>query len=304
MGDTLRQLVGHLRLHCPDLPVTLAEAFIRNRYRTVLDRRHWSGLRQETQILTRDAYSAGTVTVTTGSPLVHGLGVDWSDQLGRQFMVGAVAPVYTVAEVVSPTTLRLDQVFGGASKSDALYRLLDAYWTAPEGFLRFLTVLDPLNAWHLKYWVQQEEIAHCDPQRTASGTPWCLVDRRRVGPDHRAQFELWPYTLSARVYNVLYYISGQDLQTDIDEPLPPIRGDVIIKGALADACRWPGTLEKPNLLFGKAIELSRTYEQEFADQVEDMAVEDETLFLTELQAADWNLWPSAPFDAKWMQAHA
>ncbi len=305
MADTLRAMVGSLRLQCPDLPYFLAAQFIRDRHRRAMSGRNWSFLRAETQILTNVAKTAGTVTVVRGSVSVVGSGTAWaSTDVGRQFCLNSRAPILTVTAVADPTHLTLDQVWPGSSGVAQTYTILDAYWTAPTDFKQFVVILDTLRSWRLGYWVSQNELSRLDPQRSTWQDPRVLVDLRRNAATNAPVFELWPYTTAERNYVVRYFKEAADLVEPTDIPLGPISGDILVKGALADVCRWPGTIERPNPLFARSGDLARLYEREFQDGVDGAEVEDENVMLTWLTDSTWASWPSAPIDAKWLQSHA
>jgi len=303
VADTLRDMVGYLRMQCPDLPYYLAVQILRNKQRQLAANYNWSAMRGQTQLLPNDAKSAGTVSVQRGSTTVTGTGTAFaSSDVGRQFMAGRTSPVYTIASYTSATVIDLDEAFGNTTNATATYQILDAFATMPADFKQFISVIDPVNAWQLRYWFQQEELNNLDPQRTNAGTPWVLADLHIKTATEQPVFELWPYTQSARVYTVRYFKIPPDMAEPDDEPLRLVRGDVLVKGALVDVCRWPGTRALPNLLFGKGLDI--VYEREYNDLVEAAQVEDQNLMLTWLRAADWSQYPYAPFDAKWLQSHA
>jgi hypothetical protein len=306
MADSFESMYRGLLMHVPDLPPFLAQQFIRNRYRLVCERRPWSGLRAESEFLTNTSKSAGTVAVTRNSSTVTGTSTAFaSTDLGRQFMVGGRAPLYTIEEVdVTTQTLTLDRVFGGDTNASAQYVVLDAYVTVPSDFQYFDVVYDPAQNWRLRHWVTQQELARLDPARSTTGTPWALVDRSYSSLQGLPSYELWPYTLTARNYPFYYIKRPADLVNDDDTPIYPIRGDILVSGALADCARWPGTPERPNVMFSKAIELSREYEKIFEDKLVDMERQDESTYMTWLADADWSSWPYAPVDAAFLQRHA
>lgn len=305
MADTFESMYRGLLMHAPDLPPFLAQQFIRNRYRLVCERRPWSGLRAESEFLLNDAKSAGVVTTTRGSATVTGDGTAFAaSDVGRQFMAKGRAPVYTIVAVdAGAQTLMLDRVFGGTSETGT-YRILDAYVTAPSDFQYFEIVYDPVMNWRLRHWVTQADISRLDPARSSAGTPWAVVDRRHSTETGRPQYEIWPYSHSARNYPFYYIKRPADLINDSDTPIYPIRGDILVSGALADLARWPGTPERPNLMFYKAIELSREYEKVFEDKLVDMERQDESTYMTWLADGTVANWPYAPMDAAYMQNHA
>jgi hypothetical protein len=239
-----------LRLWAPDLPIFLAKQLIRDRYRRVCERRIWSSLRAEAEFIVNDAVTAGTVAVTRDSASIVGTGTAWaSTDVGRQFQIGNRAPTYTITAVGSTTTATLDRVYGSDTDAEANYRILDAYVTCPADYKSFIVVYDPFQNWRLRHYVTQDDIARLDPARTTAGTPWALVDRRfstLTSTLGQAQYELWPYTVSARNYPYFYEKQASDLSADSDIPDVPVRGDVLVRGALADVCRWPGSVERPN----------------------------------------------------------
>lgn len=304
MADSFESMYRELRLWVPELPIYLAKKLIRDRYRRIAEKRGWSALRAEGELLINAAVVAGTVTVTRGATTVVGVGTTWgATDVGRQFLVGGRAPIYTVLSVESATGLTLDRVYGGESGAGKAYRILDAYVTPPSDFKRFIVVYDPQLNWRLRHWITQEELAQWDPARSYAGTPWALADRKYSSAG-RPQYELWPYSVTAKNLPFYYIKQIPDLVLDTDEPFYPLRGHEIVAGAKADLCRWPGTAEQPNPLFAKAIELSRSFESIYNDAVDDVEREDESIFMTWLQEASWATAPAAPLDARFLQSHA
>jgi hypothetical protein len=297
-----------LRLWAPDLPIFLAKQLIRDRYRRVAERRIWSGLRGEAEFILNDAKTAGTVTMTRDSASVTGSGTDFqASDVGRQFQVGNRAPVYTVSAVGSTTDLTLDRVWGDETVGAGLsYRILDAYVTCPADFKSFIVVYDPKQNWRLRHNVTQEDIARLDPARTSAGTPWAVVDRRfstLTATLGRPQYELWPYTTSERNYPYYYQKQVADLTDDSDIPEIPVRGDVLVRGALADVCRWPGSTERPNPMYEPGGRAAKSWEEEFEVGIAELERNDENIYLTWLGTNMWSAWPYAPLDSAFLQNH-
>ena len=76
---------------------------------------------------------------------------------------------------------------------------------------------------------------------------------------------------------------------------------MIKKGALADLCKWPGTVEHPNPMFN--LSLSRRYEEEWQEELDELERNDQEIYMTNLWYASTDL-PYAPLDAKFYQTHA
>lgn len=301
MADTFSDLWRALRLHVPQLPAPLAQRLINDRYRRALERRPWSSLRKEFGIQVSASKETGTIAATRGQAVVVGTGTSFAaTDLGRQIQIGGVGIPYTITEVASATSLTLDRVFAAPTNATATYKIIDAYITPPADFMRWLVVMDHVRGWRLHTWVTQDQLAMADPQRTSAGQPWVVADRRRVAAG--MSYELWPYPNSDQWYHAYYIARGGDLVDPDDEPIWPLRGDEILKGALADVTRWPGMADQPNPLFGQRG-LADSYQAEYEDLLNELERQDEDLastWYTERSFADW---PFAPMDARFWQAH-
>ena len=301
-ANSFLEMSRALRLYVPQLPIPLAEQFIRDRYRRILESKDWSALRREGEFQLNALKSTGTVAITRGATTVTGTGTSFaSTDVGRQFKAGGDAPVYTVSAYTSSTSITLDRAYGGATVTASTFKIFDGYVTAPTDFLRFLTIVDVGNSYRLAHWVSQAELNAYDPQRTNFGDPYLFVDRMyNTASTPMPQFEVWPYTNAARTLYYTYIKRGTDLINDTDIPIWPLRSDVIVSGALADAARWPGTADKPNPYFARA-DYWKSYELEFVDKMIEMERRDEEVYATYLQQ---NTVPLHPMSANWLQSHA
>lgn len=311
--NTLLEMSRSLRLYVPQLPITLAQQFIRDRYRRILRKRDWSGLRREAQFILNRAKSDGSVTFTRSALTVAGVGTTFdADDVGRQFKAGSGSPVYTIT-AVNPGTqvLTLNMPIGVDDAVETSYIIMDAYVTPPDDFLRFLVVSNPQMGWRLYINVTSGELSLMDPQRTFSGQPYCLADRmydvatESTNATRRPQFEAWPYATSNQTLYYLYMVEGADLVNDDDVPVWPISTDAIVSGALADVTRWPGTIENPNPYFTRP-EYWKAYEMEYEDKMIEIERRDEDIFMNMLEMYPMMGLPMAPFtfSASWLQSHA
>jgi hypothetical protein len=306
--NTFINITRNLRLYVPQLPVTLAEQFIRDRYRKIISRRDWSATRRESQFILSASKSDGTTIVIRGSTTVAGAGTSFaSTDVGRQFKQGVGSPVYTITAVdVNLQELTLDQAFGGASGTGTYY-VFDGYVTPPEDFLRFILVSDPLQGWKLRHWITSQELMAMDPMRTFFGQPYVLADRMfnlyTSNGVPRPQYECWPYTTANRVLYYTYIAQPDDLVNDSDIPIWPITTDVLVKGALADVARWPGTMTDPNPYFQRP-EYWRSYDADFENHIIDLERQDEDIYITMLDLDPFSSYPLAPLSASFVQSHA
>lgn len=304
-ANTFLEITRSLRLYVPQLPIPLAEQFIRDRYRRILERKDWSALRREAEFQLNDEKTTGTVAVTRGSTTVTGTSTTFAaSDVGRQFKTGTDAPVYTITAVASTTSMTLDRAYGGTTATGATFRIFDGYVTAPTDFLRFLTITNPETGYRLPHWVTAEEINAMDPQRTSFGEPYIVADRlyniATAGDSNpMPQFEIWPYTSTALTLYYTYIKRGDDLVDDNDVPIWPLRSDVIVSGALADVARWPGAVGEPNPYFARP-DYWKSYEAEFEDKMIEIERRDEEIFMTWLKSHHL---PLHPMSANWIQSH-
>jgi hypothetical protein len=289
------------------LPALLAQNMIQEAYRKLVDRRDWSWLRAEGEFLINNS-TVGTATVTYTSPTVTNPSITLpATDAGRQFRIGMAEPVYTIISVnTTANTYTLDRPYGGTSGTAEGFTVGDWYLTLPLGFKSFITVLDPVNNWQLRYFITEEELNAWDAQRSATGTPWAVVSRRlstyapTVG---QVQYEIWPYPTTQRNYPYYYYLRAGTL-TDSTQFLGVLanRADLLVTGGLALAAEWPGLEGRPNPYFN--LGLAKMKWEEFNAEADRLEVLDEETYMTWFEEISWiNRMPWAPIDSKYNQNH-
>ena len=306
MADSFGEMYRALLLWVPDLPIFLAQQFVRDRYRNIATSRPWGALRANGEIVVDAMKVDGSVTTVHGSTSVQGVDTAWTvTDEGRQFMTGGRAPIYNITAVdVTNQVLTLDRAYAGTSASGVTYRVLDAYVTMSTDFARFIVVSDSINNWRVQHWLTLHDLNRIDPSRMTYGTPWGLFDRAFSPDGLSPQYELWPYCASTRIFPYYYFRKPTDLVEDTDTPVGGISGDIIVKGALMDVCRWPGTVDRPNPLFAQHRSLYPTFRAEYEDLMVNAEKQDEETYINWLAQAEWGNWPYAPMDAAFLQRHA
>ena len=178
MQETYQQLWRSLRLYSSTLPPSLAQQYIRSRWRDLRRKRLWSWRVGITQIVTPAAVTTGTVTLARSSNVVTGTSTAWDPSiLGLQFRIGTTAPIYTIVQWNSPTSITIDQPFGGLSVTNVGYQIFMGYITpTPTDFQDWISVRDVFMNWRLHLHTSQEWLDTMDAQRAQSGTPYCLAD--------------------------------------------------------------------------------------------------------------------------------
>lgn len=307
MADTFEQVWRRVMLHCPLATPFLAKNWVQTVYNRITDRKPWSFLRSESQILITDAHT-GTVNATYLDPVVQGVGMTFvAADVGRQFRV-SYGPPYTIISVnVGLNRATLDLPWGDDSITAESGTVLDAYVTMPDDFGTFIAVLDPQNQWQLHTWITQDELNLWDAGRSSTGTPWALASRRLssgiAATLGRVQYELWPYSTTQKRYPYYYYKSAANL-ADTDQFYGALRDrtDVLLTGALAEAAQWPGpSAEKKNPYFN--LQTAAMLKKEHEEQCNSLETKDEETYITWLETVNFNRVPFAPIDSNFLQSH-
>jgi hypothetical protein len=306
---TFRDCWNLVSLHADTPDPLMCRAWTQWAYNRFCDRRGWSHLRAETAISVGDQ-KIGICTVVQGSATVTGsIAVDGmqfaATDVGRQFRLGTI-PIYTIIAVSTtpPTSATLERSYSEPSGSPTAY-ILDAYVTLPLNFHRFLSVLDPLNRWRLRWAISSQTVDRWDPARQSTGSPRLLANQALspvVADLGKPRFELYPYQTSARVFPVWYYRKPESLADDdsIVGPLAQNAPEVLLDGALSRCALWPGTGVKKNPYFSPS--LAQTHRGLFEDRLIEIAVTDENMYFEELPLTEFG-WADFPWDASWLQSH-
>lgn len=249
--DTFGTLWKGLLLRCPDLPSTLAQAFVRYSYRRALDATEWGATRAVSAWSLPAVYTTGTCTVTSASTTVTGVGTTWTTaaHAGKQFRVPNGA-WYTISSVGSTTSITLDRAYVGTTTALLTYEISQVYVTPASNFKQLISIWDPVNNRRLRKGFSQEYLDAKDPQRSNTGPPVMAASAYFTGDI--PMYELWPRTTTALVIPYRYYIESGD-PSDSTTIIAPLGGETIMDGAIYECARHPGTTEKPNPYFNMQI---------------------------------------------------
>jgi hypothetical protein len=202
-----------------------------------------------------------------------------------QFRISTSYPVFTVRAVVSATSLRLDNAWGGAALADQTYSIHKMYATLADDLKGLIAMKDEQTGYPVRLHVPIEEANYLDPQRTmVSGNPWYgLVD---LGANDQGQmlYEVWPAPTSARQFSYAYWKQWPEMEADTDRPPWFINPSVFVFGALADAYRYKSG---PKDQYHNP-ELAEHYEGRFREGVEQAKNADEAKKLEALRQPWWN----------------
>jgi hypothetical protein len=295
------QLWKSILVFAPKTPVPLAQTFINKAYSRILNFGPWQGVMKASGFIIPTSYNTGTVTVTQDSPIVTGLTTVWtSSMVGRQFLVGPIAPFYDILTVDTPTQITLATNYIGVNASTQPYAIQLRYVTCPTDFMNFDSVVDAVNNWQLRFNYTQSKIDEWDSRRTSTGTPRILAAAPFTSTG-LLRYEIWPQTTTDVSYPFRYRSVPALMSANTDRPVFPIRGDVIKEGALAELSLWPGLDTMANPYYNLAQ--YRVHEDRFWKMVDQLELENQNQNQTAVDYTSDAGLPYAPIDAAYIQAH-
>ena len=286
----------------PNIDPMVAGRMINNRYRQIVSRRHWYGLKVRGTASTPTLYSIGTATTNYGSTTVSGVGTAWTTSLvGLQFRNGFTNPYQTIV-AVDPVNqiLTLDTPYPGVAGTWG-YQIVQAYLTFGANVKHLEWAVNQMFGWPIKVNVPVEVINARDTWRQNLG--WAKIFATRPPtPDGQYQVEVWPTPYALQSFPFEAYTEPPDMIDDTDAPVAWIRSDVLVTGAIADAL-----LHKPkaNPFYdpATALSISGTKKLEFNAEVTAMEDSDEGL---QQQAVTWDYGEedgSVGQGSAWAQSH-
>lgn len=274
-------------LHVPKAPVSLVQSWVQTSYDDLVGRRHWSFLRKDAVLTTLAARSL-TVTFTQGLTAITSVALFVSTDVGRQIRVGTNSPVYTIATVTDASNAVLTVAYtetGGAQTAS----IRDVFLAMPADFRSIHTVTDRTIQRPIAWWISKDRLDLFDPGRIAGDVRFRVMASAALSQVPsllgRYTYEVWPYPTAAGSY-ILQYFKRTDTLADDDQFQGPLATwtSVLQKGALAEAAKWPGTVDAKNPYFN--LQLARTLEEEFTFATKQLDVMDDDAYLMDLQQVD------------------
>ncbi len=289
MADTFEDSWRRARLHFPGVPALLVRDWVQDAYTRACEYRGggWSFLRKS-GFLTTLASRSLLVTLTQGSATVTSVGLFVATDAGRQLRLGS-DPVYTIASFTDVNTITLDQPYAATGGADTA-TILDAYFTTPTDFKRFLIIGDPYQQRIIPFWFNQDALGVSDPNRLVSDNgPLGLIAHgpsTAVATLGQMQYEYWPYPTSARQYPYLYYRQAERLADASTFPgVFANRSDLFKLGAQLQAAEWPGTADQKNPYYNLA--LADRLEKKWNYELQLLSLADDNQAPEDLLQADW-----------------
>lgn len=293
MPMTFEDCYRRVRLEASAAPTLLCRSWVDEAWKELAGERSWSFLRGETILRFRPPRSV-VVTVTDGSATVTSSGGFAAADVGRGFRVD-YGITFTIIAVVDANTITLDRAWAEADATPTA-TISDPYVTLPADFGAFRLIPDRYNQRQIAFWLTEDQVHILDPRKAFSDTNVRMLFPAAASPvpatAGQIRYEAWPRPAADRSYPALYTKQAASLihGTTFTGVLAD-GGDVLIRGALAKACSWPGTIDQRNPLFNLA--LAETHRKEFRAGVQRLSLKDDAQYPDDSLTVQWARWPIA-----------
>jgi hypothetical protein len=239
-----RQMIQEVCSWNADLDPMWAGRMLNTYYRRIINKRQWYALKVRGNINIPTITTQGTCTITNGSPIVQGIGTNWTNNLiGFQFRAGFTFPWATINNVNAlAQTLTIDTPFGGNTITGG-FQIQSVYITMGANINSFLWAVNQQQGWPMEVNCDVRMINVWDPWRQSLGWSTVLANRPPT-PAGAFQVEVWPVPFQAQVFPFEAYTQPTDMQLDTDSPASFINSDLIVTRAIADALLKGGRSSK------------------------------------------------------------
>jgi len=310
-----QQAWNELMSYIPKLSPPIAQKCVQRAWHDIRESRQWSFLVSQTTIDVPDQISAGTVTTTQGSAVVLGdatADAAWSavanaDFITRQFRSGA-GPVYSIVSYTSPN-ITLDRVYAETTASNAVYSVYKCYYAPPDDFLRWTSVVNPIDGYQLGLDRTKAQLDHSDPMRGAIGDPLVIASYKfdqSESPNGRL-YELYPHPTVRISYPALYQRGGTDFTSNVTSLPDGIGDNVLMSRAKYFAYEWAmaNGAAHAELRGVNWLALRQTVNEDYRQDLFTAQKNDEEIFSQNfIEMYTRNRWSRIAYDGSYAYNHA
>lgn len=257
--DYTQELVGVI----PQLSSLYAGTLVNRAYKEIRDKRLWTWLREEAELIAPSPIADGFAAVTqfgtvvtfdsTAGPLVTAANAAGNPPLLlRQFRISNGGPMYNIIAYSAgpPVTITLDRPYGEQTTTGSSFAIYRCYFTPPANdFLRFWSLLNATEGYTItgqRLGLTREELDRRDPLRASQGDAHYIASYKAqsaaypVGGTTPGAFiwELWEHPTNPATYVVNYQRRGVDMVLPTDDIPSTLMSSVLMPNALAHACMW------------------------------------------------------------------
>jgi len=229
----------------PKMPIDYAKTIINRAYKDIRRQNLWSFQLFESNWVSPNLISAGTVSVTQGTNTIvfnatasaaiiaaAGIGPFPTPITQRQFRIvnSTIYNIWAYDATGGVVTLTLDRPYTDSTNAASGYMIYQIYYPVPmQDFLSWINVRDIINYNDLITELTRKEIDFRDPQRTIFYLPThCVGYQNDQNPNSPTSgwmmYELWGGILYQIVYQLYGIRKGTDLVND-EDVLPNALGE-------------------------------------------------------------------------------
>jgi hypothetical protein len=233
-NDCSQEIVGVV----DGLDIFSARKFVSRAYADICQRREWGFLRGRGVVVVPSAMSTGTVAVTKNSTDItfSAAAAAVLDIFGLnpsvaqcQIKISVAGGPYSIASYTPDGAATLELPYQEATNATATYSLVRCYVSAPDDFLRFISINDALRGKPMRFgprWTQQT-LDRIDPQRANNSEPYVFAT---YIPDStgRMRYEIWPHPTVGQTFLIEYRKRGDRDDLDYSGTLPDLIGSDLI----------------------------------------------------------------------------
>lgn len=255
---SMKTMIAEMRGVVPGYSALLARIHLHEAWDDIRNLRGWFFQLGQGGLTTPSAISAGTVTVTFGSPSVTldstaaaaviANGTQYGSLITqRQFRVGA-STIYSIIAFDNVNTLTLDRPWTDLTSGVGHgYTIYQCYYPTPvKNFYAWEGMWDVTNV----QWIntdpsksERQRINRADPQRQIFAPPGTLLaafsdSRLNSSTLGYMLYELYPQPISAYCYQTWYSWGGPDVYADADEVPYPMNESTLKSLARVKAYEW------------------------------------------------------------------
>ena len=313
--DYTQELVGVI----PQISSLYAGTLVNRAYKEIRDKRLWTWLRAEVELVAPSPIADGFVAVTqwsetvtpdsTSKPLFIAAITGVPPITSRQFRIGDGGPMYNITACNASTgILTLDRPYGEATSTGTSYSVYRCYFTPPANdFLRFWSLLNAGEGYTIsgeRLGLTREELDRRDPQRASQGDAHYIASYK-AQPSGAFIWELWEHPTNPATYIVNYQRRGVDMVLPTDDIPSTLMSSVLMPNALAHACLWAAAnVGRHKELKGvNWMALAKTHKAEYLLELRKAWKTDDEMSLQYWIDPSDQYRLSGPIDGRYAQSH-
>lgn len=327
---SFQELTAELTGRLPGLSPFLAEKFVNDAWRTIRGERRWSWQYGDLGISLPAEITIGSATVTqfslsvtlnaAAAAAVNAIPTGGPQITDLQFRAVGGA-LYNITAWNSPV-LTLDRIYLDVTTVGVSYQIYRAYIPAPvSDFVRWTSIVDPVNGYDLELDHTRQEVDLIDPQRMSQDQPLWVASYKlnEQTDDAFPLFEFWPHATVAGNLLGFFERRGADLLQPTDTLPPIVSRELVMQCALGQHAypwAWSAQTQFPNLkgpnwgfLINNAMEQyngngnPRKAKDSLLQQAKRQ--DDETYNTSRImKRVRSRVSQTGPIDSKYMQSHA